>query len=575
MYKTLSLIILMLLLASAAPAQYNERDILSQQAYVLLSQRQFAESEKIFLEILAKFPDDTNSVLQLMNIYYQTSQVDKAESILNQYRRILPPNQAQEQDIQLLIMQGKPDAAWKLSQAYLKQPGSNENSYRLVASYFERRGFFEQVLQLYKDARSQLNKPELFQLEIANSALNYRLFSEALQEYLTWLEKNPANLFFVNNQCKIIINEDPSMLQELGDFVLSRDSEILKELYANILVAQKQWTQALSIYKKLPQDKLIRFADEQYSALNDELALPAFRYLESISADPFTRNDYRLRLAYIQFRNLQYAETGLLLQQVIDAPELQSGQNRLRKGINLNARKLMAENILAQRKDVASALTWYQEAKNYCVNSYDTQDIDLAIVRLLLIQKDFVAARNKLLAITDEKHAETRDYLLFTTELMQGNIPQADSLMNEYVIRYPAGTYVNDAFYQMMLVLGLQGADREGFFAANRLMLLKDSAAVDSLQSIFSRTKDEELLILAAEWAILLSDEAKAQSILDYPWEDGVCAEYAALLKLMLTSDSETEQRMARDFLKANPNSIFAPKFRQRLSRANYSRPEY
>jgi hypothetical protein len=32
---------------------------------------------------------------------------------------------------------------------------------------------------------------------------------------------------------------------------------------------------------------------------------------------------------------------------------------------------------------------------------------------------------------------------------------------------------------------------------------------------------------------------------------------------------------MARDFLKNNPDSIFAPKFRQSLSRMNYSRPDY
>ena len=83
------------------------------------------------------------------------------------------------------------------------------------------------------------------------------------------------------------------------------------------------------------------------------------------------------------------------------------------------------------------------------------------------------------------------------------------------------------------------------------------------------------MLILAVEWSILLSDETRALNLLQREWTDEVCAEYAALLKLMLTSDSEAEQRMAREFLKENPNSIFAPKFRQRLSRANYSRPEY
>jgi hypothetical protein len=106
-------------------------------------------------------------------------------------------------------------------------------------------------------------------------------------------------------------------------------------------------------------------------------------------------------------------------------------------------------------------------------------------------------------------------------------------------------------------------------------MMLRDPAAIDSLQSVFLRNGDEELLILASEWAILLARQDKAKTLLEHEWQDEVCAEYAALLKLVLTTDGESEQLMARDFLKNNPDSIFAPKFRQSLSRMNYSRPDY
>ena len=66
-------------------AQYSERDILTQQAFQLLGQRKFAEAEQIFLQILDKYPNDSNSVIQLLNIYFQTSQLDKAENLLRQY----------------------------------------------------------------------------------------------------------------------------------------------------------------------------------------------------------------------------------------------------------------------------------------------------------------------------------------------------------------------------------------------------------------------------------------------------------------------------------------------------------
>ena len=565
----------LLLISNPAWGQYNEREILTQQAYAQLGARQFAEAEKIFLQILEKYPNDTNSVLQLMNVYFQTSQLDKAEELLKRYRRSLPENQATEQEIQLLIMRGKPEQAWNLSQAYLQRQNYGEGNYRLLASFFERRGFFEQVLRLYRDARKQLGKPDLFRLEMANSALNFRQFDVAVSEYLTWLEQNPPNLYFVNNQCKTIIKEDPSMLRVIGNHVRSRDSEVLRELYANILVSQQEYLQALEIYKQLPLDKLIRFANEQFTAQNDRIALPAFEYLASLDGEAFDRNEYKLRQAQIQFRNGNYGSSTQILLQISAEPQMRERQNLFRKGVNLATRKLLAETALATAKDIPAALDWYGEARQFCNNNYDLQDVDLAVVRLLIIQQDYDQARQKLLQVREPRHGETRDYLLFTLELMRGNTELADSLMNDYLIAHPAGAFANDAIYQMMLVLGLQEADKESFFGANRLMMLRDPAAIDSLQSVFLRNGDEELLILASEWAILLARQDKAKTLLEHEWQDEVCAEYAALLKLVLTTDGESEQLMARDFLKNNPDSIFAPKFRQSLSRMNYSRPDY
>lgn len=556
-------------------AQYNERDILSQQAFQMLAQRQFGEAEKLYLQILEKFPNDTSSVLQLLNIYYQTSQLDKAESALNQYRRVLSPAQATEQQIQLLVLQGKPDQAWELSQGYLQQQNYQENSYRLLASFFERRGFYDQVLQLYRDARVKLGKPELFQLEIANAALNYRLFDQALKEYLAWLDKNPANLYFINNQCRAILKEDPTRLAAIGDFAAKSENPVIKELYANLLVAQNQYSQALEIYKVLPQDKLVRFADEQYRAANDEVALPSYAYLAETSPDPVSKNNYRYLQAAIQFRDGDHRAADLLLKQIIADSLMLERNNLQRKGVNLAARKLMAENTLALSKDVDSAQYWYAQARQFCTNSYDQQDIDLALVRLLQIRQDYGQAETLLASVSDPDLAERRDYLKFSNELMRGNTEKADSLMNDLVIRYPGGDYINDAIYQLMFALGLSGGDRDSFFSAYRLMLLQDSAAVDSLRSLFERNQDEELLILATEWAILLADKAKARELLQQQWQDNVCSEYAALLSLLLTDDTSAEQRMARDFLKANPNSIFAPKFRQNLSQVNSTRPQF
>ncbi|OQB92634.1 MAG: hypothetical protein BWX83_00004 [Candidatus Cloacimonetes bacterium ADurb.Bin117] len=555
--------------------QYNERDILNQQAYQMLGQRQFAEAEKIFLQVLEKYPDDANSVLQLLNIYFQTSQLDKAENLLRQYRRILPANQATEQEILLLVMQGRPDDAWNLGQTQLSRMNHSESTYRLLASYFERRGFYDHVLRLYEEARARRGNPDLFRLEIANAALNYRRFEQALREYLTFLEKNPSNIYFVNNQCKTILRENPELIATIGEFAETSANPIIKELYANALLSQNRAPEALEVYKNLPPERLLSFAEQQYAALNDEVALPAFEHLAGISTETLERNDYRLRQAFIHFRSGRHVETDSLLRAVIADSLMLERKNYQRRGVNLNARKLMAENSLALTKSTATAKTWYEEARRFCGSAYDRQNIDLALVRLLAIDQDFETALAILNGVNEPKHLETRDYLRFSVELLRGNTDVADSLMNEYVIRWPGGVYVNDAIYQMMFVLELSGKDLDSFHLANRMMLLGDPAAVDTLAAVFASTDDEELLILAVEWAILLAEPDKALNLLEHDWQDPVSAEYAALLRLKLSTAEDEAQRFARDFLTANPGSIFAPKFRMSLARTGYSRPDF
>ena len=555
--------------------QYNERDILNQQAYQMLGQRQFAEAEKIFLQVLEKYPDDANSVLQLLNIYFQTSQLDKAENLLRQYRRILPANQATEQEILLLVMQGRPDDAWNLGQTQLSRMNHSESTYRLLASYFERRGFYDHVLRLYEEARARRGNPDLFRLEIANAALNYRRFEQALREYLSFLEKNPSNIYFVNNQCKTILRENPELIATIGEFAETSANPIIKELYANALLSQNRAPEALEVYKNLPPERLLSFAEQQYATLNDEVALPAFEHLAGISTETLERNDYRLRQAFIHFRSGRHVETDSLLRAVIADSLMLERKNYQRRGVNLNARKLMAENSLALTKSTATAKTWYEEARRFCGSAYDRQNIDLALVRLLAIDQDFETALAILNGVNEPKHLETRDYLRFSVELLRGNTDVADSLMNEYVIRWPGGVYVNDAIYQMMFVLELSGKDLDSFHLANRMMLLGDPAAVDTLAAVFASTDDEELLILAVEWAILLAEPDKALNLLEHDWQDPVSAEYAALLRLKLSKAEDEAQRFARDFLTANPGSIFAPKFRMSLARTGYSRPDF
>lgn len=554
-------------------AQYDEQQVMYQQAYQYIAQRQFDQAERLFNQLLEKYPEDLNSVLQLLSIYHQTARIDKVEETLEQYRRIIPEMTRLENETQVLIARGEPSKAWDKSMDILRLSRFDQNKYRLIASWFERRGFFEQVLSLYDQARQQYQNPELFVLEIANSALNFRLFDRAINEYLRFLEKNPANLYFVSNQCKLIIAEDPSLVDVIQEYSLRSNGTAMRELYANTLLGLRRYNDALEVFDTLPVETLQRFAEDQFTAMNDQVAYPAYRKLIEQTQDIIKAADFSLRLAQMDYRNHYYIAADSLVQSIIADSLLSLPQNRYRTNTTLSARKLGAELAISLRQDIRGALALYQDAKSFTRNTSELQKLDLEIARLMILSGDNVGGTSLLGRITDPTLLETRNYMFFISALLSGATEYADSLMNEYVITWPAGKYVNDSIYLMMHILALEGNERAQFLEAWKQHQLMNPSAVEILEALFATKPDEELLILAVEWAVQDGNYDKALRILEYDWQDDVAKDYSALVRLLLSSDQETEKRLAREFLKDNPTSIFSPRFRKFLGTQQTQRP--
>ncbi len=570
----IALVLFLLCVGSGLYAQFDEQQIMYQQAYQYLAQRQYDQAEKLFEQLLVKFPDDLNSVLQLLNIYHQTARIPKVEATLLQYARIIPELTRMENEVQILVARGEPAKAWDKSMQLLQLANYDQNKYRLIAAWFERRGFFEQVLALYEQARQQYRNQDLFMLEIANTALNFRLYDRSLREYLNFLDKNPANLYFISNQCRMIVAEDSTLVSVIAEYAARSSNTALKELYANTLLSLKRYHEVLNVFTDLPVETLQRFAEEQYVAMNDEIAYPAFQNMVTRTPDPFRRAEHIFRLAVMDFRNHRYALADSLVQSIIADSLLNLPQNRYRSNAALPARKLAAELAISRRQDIGGALALYQDARNYTRNATELQKLDLDAARLMILTGDNASGTAMLATVRDPSLVETRDYWFFISALLAGETELADSLMNDYVITWPAGKYVNDAIYLMMHVLALEGDANRLFLQAWSAHQLMDPSAVAVLEGLFHTNKDEELLILAIEWAMQDGNTDSALRLLDHAWEDDVAKDYAALLRLLLSGDSEMEKRLARDFLKDNPSSIFSPRFRKFLGSSGGQRPE-
>lgn len=573
----LSLIILIILLSviSILSAQYDEKQIMTQEAYQLLARRQYNEAEQMFRIILERWPGDQNSILQLMQIYLQTSQLNKAETLLTENQRSINANTFSEQQILLLIHQGRPEEAYNKTLSYLAQVNYDQNRFRLIASYFEQRSFHDRSSELYSYARQHYNNPDLFTLELANAYLNSRRLEQSAREYLNWLRQSPNNLYFVNNQIKTILTENPELIRVIAESALSTSDTAILELYAGSLVYLKDFTTAFETYKRLPIPRMQRFAEDQYAAVNDSVALMAFSHLRDQSQDIVQKSEYRLKLAQINNRLGNTTAAMAILDSLFIDPTLSQNQYRNRISANYSGRKLLAEMQLKQGIAIDSVLATLDSARRFARGSAELGEANMLITKLLMMNGDYDQAESLLAQVTDPQQLALRDYYKIVLSLFRGEIELADSLMNEYVIMQPGSPWVNDAIQLLMFANSFDASPRTAFLNAYKDFHLYKAATIDSLQSVFAITNEEELLILAAEWAMQMNLKSRALSVLEHSFTDQICLEYAQVLKLRILDDAQSKELIARDFLSQNPNSVFSPGFRSIFSRISSPRPNF
>ncbi|HQB97862.1 MAG TPA: tetratricopeptide repeat protein [Candidatus Cloacimonadota bacterium] len=565
MRRRLYLIIVACLFTLPIVAQYDEKQILMQQANQMMVQRQYPQAEELFLQILEKFPNDQTSILQLAFMYLNISADLKAEEHIKKYQRQIPDKTFTELRIQVLVLQGKLEEANALADSYLALYGSASNAYHMVAGYFTRRAAYDSAIRIYYLAR-QRHGDSIFALELANAAMQSQQYRLALEEYLRFMATQANSNLFVKNQIINIVKEDSTMITHFQQ-TMPVDNQIILEIYASSLSAINRPAEALAIYQQLPSTYLRDFAVEQMRQENFDLARRAYRILAESSSVDHQRLSYKLDIARIYYNQADYdsAET-VLTDLLADTFWGKNTQNK-RNPLYVNIRKLYAQNALANGNDTDTVRTWLAETRQYATQNQEIQDLELEQARLAILSRDFEVAERSLKSVNIPQLLDYRDYLRFMEAFLKKDSPMADSLMNEYIIRHPASQYANDIIYLNMLALAMNETQLGEFGEAVRLLQLFQPEGIDILATLYEETKDEELAILAIEWALGLDETQKAELLLAIEFQDELAGEYAKMLSLALMQDRDAEIDLAREFLKVKPNSIFSPRFRQVISR--------
>lgn len=559
-------LIITLIMLSLLWGQYDERQILVQQANQLMVQRQYDRAEEVFLQIIAQYPDDINSILQLTQLYLSLSQEVKVEEMLQTHQRHIPENAYTELRIQLLILQGKHEQANSLADSYLEIYGSNRSKYNLIASYFSGRGDNESAIRIFEAAR-RVHGDDIFSVEIASAAMKCGLYEKALREYLNHSANAQNTNLFIRNQVSEIVREDSTLINVVRNFANTHDNFVIKEIYASALMTIKNYEEALETYKQMPLTYLRNFAAEQLKLGNLDITLKAYRFLGQNAEQPAQRLYYGYEVANIFFQSAQYDSTENIINELLQDPSWNKPKQAGKSSLLVKLRRLKAENDLALGVELNRVRQWIEQTKDYSVYHDEIQELDVDLARFAILDEDFETAKSTLKRIVVQDYLAERHYLEFLLALMQGEKAEADSLMHEYVLKHPDSEYTNDIIYLNMLSINMSDIQLQNFSKAIRMLQLFKPEGIQILVDLFEQNDDEELLMLAIEWSLALGDITQAEVLLAHDFKDELARDYALMLSLFLIQERETEIQLAQEFLKNKPNSIFSPRFRQIISR--------
>ncbi|MDA3814732.1 MAG: hypothetical protein PF570_10835, partial [Candidatus Cloacimonetes bacterium] len=216
-------------------------------------------------------------------------------------------------------------------------------------------------------------------------------------------------------------------------------------------------------------------------------------------------------------------------------------------------------------------IKYLEEAKEFTFNKNEISEIEYKIIHLLIMNGESDLAKEKLRNVLKNENTGSdtfkKGYYYSFLIAMMTNDTESDSLLGELLINIPEDAMTNDALLLFQSTNYVQNdADREGLLKAYRKRsLFKNQEAIEILRSIYERSKIEDLLFLAGEWAMQTGNVELASEIFSHEFSKPDLKQFAILKLAEIENDKTAKRNFSRDFLQNNPQSIFSPQFRRIL----------
>ena len=241
----------------------------------------------LYRELLTSEPSNYIYFDGLHRMYMQLKKYDEAVTLIQDLLRRLPA------DFTLYGMLGtahyragrEAQAQETWDQAIALNP-ANPQSYRVIASVLIENRLLERAAGMYRRGRIACNDPYLFTIELSQLLAAMMDFAGATEEYLRWLQQNPAQIGFVQGRMAAFSYKDDGRAAAIATVrktLETRPDLRLYELLGWLYLEGKEYGNAFDVYRHIDDlskangGAVLGFADRAFRERGYDVAALAYR----------------------------------------------------------------------------------------------------------------------------------------------------------------------------------------------------------------------------------------------------------------------------------------------------------
>jgi len=248
---------------------------------------EWERAAELYRDLLQNEPGNFAYFDGLQRMYAQLKRYDDAVRVIRKRLSLIP------NDPMLYGMLGtveyraghEPEATRAWERAIEIAP-TNQQSYRLVATLMIENRLLDRAAEMYRRGRVACGDAQLFTFELAQLLVASMDYSGATEEYLRWLEQNPAQIAFVENRLAAFTYKDEGRAAATRVVQSRLDRQPtpgLYEILAWLHMEGRRFDEAFQVYRRIDDISsangvaLLGFADRAVRERAYAVASQAYR----------------------------------------------------------------------------------------------------------------------------------------------------------------------------------------------------------------------------------------------------------------------------------------------------------